>query len=40
MRSVCDNCGEPIRRVTEDALDYCDNCERVVEGNTHEEADD
>lgn len=35
--TVCDACGEPVRTITEDALDYCDTCERVVEGNTHEE---
>lgn len=31
---VCCTCKTPVKQVTEELLDYCPQCEVVVEGNT------
>lgn len=33
---VCDACGEEVRvmSIGDESVDYCEQCERIVEGNT------
>ena len=32
--TICNYCDNEVRRITDDYIDYCDECEIVVEGDT------
>jgi hypothetical protein len=32
--TVCSGCHYPVRHIGEDGIDYCDQCETIVEGST------